>query len=497
MALLERYLVWLYADNAGHTSIHDYYLPTAGHVLGYHLEHHKTLDLQTSFERVMAYFKAKQICERWQIMGRHALARFRRFMQEERGYARLPQTMRENRLEKYQEGLPDWLVVQLSQHQQIRQQNWRRSRLQDAIVNFWSSHSRLWRWLFAEYDIQEIGDIKRSYIHSYIDHRLALKMSVGSVNLELRAFQGTLRFLQERDFEVPQSLLRLPGLRAADELQRYLTDEQVRRLQAEFERCVQVEDTPARRRNALLNRAVFYLLWQAGLRTSEIEDLLLLELDLPHKQLTIREGKGKKDRTVYLTARTCVVIQEYLEVRGSSHTDHIFLYRHEPLGKDLVRNRIKAAGRRAGVKVTPHQLRHTFATQLVNTGCRITTIQALMGHKRLSTTLVYAEVHNHTVAEDYYTAMAKVEQSLEGYLRKPQAEKPAENGHDSGANGNAAHLLSLVTALQVELLPESQQVLVMELKRGLKAMAKPPDKAPRRQVVNEQKSYPQEIGYPP
>lgn len=293
VALLERYLVWLYADNAGRTSIHDYYLPTAGHVLGYHLEHHKTLDLQTSVERVKAYFKAKQICERWQIMGRHALARFRRFMQEERGYARLPETMRENRLEKYQEGLPDWLVTQLSQYQQIRQQNWRRSSVQDAIVNFWSSHSRLWRWLFAEYDIQEIGDIKRSSIHAYIDHRLALKMSVGSVNLELRAFQGTLRFLQERDFEVPQSLLRLPGLRAPDELPRYLTDEQVLRLQAEFERCVEVEDTPARQRNALLDRAVFYLLWQAGLRTSEIEDLYLPEMDLKQKLLTIREGKGK------------------------------------------------------------------------------------------------------------------------------------------------------------------------------------------------------------
>jgi hypothetical protein len=200
---------------------------------------------------------------------------------------------------------------------------------------------------------------------------------------------------------------------------------------------------------------------------------------------------------VYLTERICVVIREYLEIRGSGHTEHVFLYRHEPLGKDLVRDRIKAAGKRAGVKVTPHQLRHTYATQLVNAGCRITTIQALMGHKRLSTTLVYAEVHNHTVAEDYYTAMAKVEQSLAGYLSKLQAEKLAENGHDSGENDNAAHLLSLVKALQVELLPESQRVLVMELQRGLKAMAKTPDNAPRRQVVNEQGMYPKEIWYPP
>ena len=100
-------------------------------------------------------------------------------------------------------------------------------------------------------------------------------------------------------------------------------------------------------------------------------------------------------------------------MRGQGPSDHVFLYRNAPLCKDLVRDRVKAAGERTGVKVTPHRLRHTFATQLVNAGCRITSIQKLLGHRRLNSTMIYARVHDRTVAEDYYAAMEIVEQQLD------------------------------------------------------------------------------------
>src|SRR5919108_6244935 len=100
-------------------------------------------------------------------------------------------------------------------------------------------------------------------------------------------------------------------------------------------------------------------------------------------------------------------------VRGPGPTEHVFLYRNQPLCKDLVPARIKTAGQRAGVKVYPHRLRHTAATQLLNAGCRVTSIQKFLGHKELSTTMVYARVHDQTVAEDYFAAMERVEQRLE------------------------------------------------------------------------------------
>jgi site-specific recombinase XerD len=73
---------------------------------------------------------------------------------------------------------------------------------------------------------------------------------------------------------------------------------------------------------------------------------------------------------------------------------------------------LNAIGDKVGVKVFPHRLRHTCATQLLNAGCRVTSIQRFLGHKELSSTMIYAKAHDQTVAEDYFAAMEKVEKGL-------------------------------------------------------------------------------------
>jgi len=70
-----------------------------------------------------------------------------------------------------------------------------------------------------------------------------------------------------------------------------------------------------------------------------------------------------------------------------------------------IRARIQVAGEAVGAKVYPHRLRHTCATQLLNAGCRITSIQRFLGHKKLNTTMIYAKARDQTVADDYYAAM--------------------------------------------------------------------------------------------
>ena len=144
-----------------------------------------------------------------------------------------------------------------------------------------------------------------------------------------------------------------------------------------------------------------------------MEDLRLEDLDLESRKLTVRRGKGLIDRTVYLTGSVIHVLRSYLGVRGMGPTDHVFLYRNQPICKGFISSRLKACGLQLGVKVHPHRLRHTCATQLLNAGCRITSIQRFLGHKRLNTTLVYARVHDQTVADDYFMAMSSVERRLD------------------------------------------------------------------------------------
>ncbi len=171
----------------------------------------------------------------------------------------------------------------------------------------------------------------------------------------------------------------------------------------------------------------------------------LLDLDLTGRKLMVRKGKGLSDRAVYLTDTVVAAVRAYLPVRGLGPTDHVFLYRNLPLCKDLVRGRLKAAGERTGVKVYPHRLRHTCATQLLNAGCRVTSIQKFLGHKRLNSTMVYARVHDQTVADDSYSAMTRVEQRFD--IAPPVAQENENNGSELLNDDEREQVLDLIDQL--------------------------------------------------
>jgi site-specific recombinase XerD len=412
VTLLQQYQTWLLSSGASPEVVRIIDLPMAGHVLGLTLRPHPQLDLETDLNLALDYLNAKQLSPGWTQVCQRSLAKFRRFLRQQRGQPDLSLSPRSLDSTHYCSGFPNWLVEALSHYQRLMQRNWRPGHLDKQLLSFWNSHTHLFRWLFERYPIAEVSDIKRQYILDYFDDCLAKKYALSTINKHLRCFQAVLRYLQEQDYLVPQVLLRLPGLKEPDRLPRFLTDEQVCLVRDDLEGRVEQTRSPVQQRDALLNRAAFYLLWQGGLRLGELEELRLEDLDLAGRRLTVRDGKGRTDRTVFLTNRTVTCLQAYLDRRGMGGSDHVFLYRHRSLRKDLIPARLKAAGQRVGVKVSSHRLRHTYATQLLNAGCRVTSIQKLMGHRHLNTTMIYARIHDRTVAEDYYAAMARIEQDL-------------------------------------------------------------------------------------
>ena len=292
----------------------------------------------------------------------------------------------------------------------------------------------------------------------YIDWRLAMGASVRGVNGDLRTFNGFLDFLQEQGLPVPHALLRLKCLKEPEPLPKFLTDQQVRALRDDFERRVEAANNAAHRRDALLDRACFYLLWQAGLRRGEVEDLRQEDLDLEGRRLTVRRGKGMLDRTVFLTDTVVSVLKAYLAVRGPGPTDHVFLYRNQAISKDLIHGRLKASGKRTNVPVYAHRLRHTCATQLLNAGCKITSIQKFLGHKRLNTTLTYARAHDQTVQEDYFRAMSSVEKRLDLMDQEEEKEEPV-------SEDERGQILALTAQLEEpELSPEARLVIVAQIR---------------------------------
>ena len=409
--LLERYRVWLMGGGTSPAVVNVLHIPTAGHLLGLSLKPHLQLNLESDFDRVMDYVAAKGMCDEWRKNTRCSLEKFRQFLRHEHGLIEV--TFRPASHARYCTGLPDWLVAQLEGYCHLRQSGWRAARLKEQTQRFWATQTPLWRWLFTHYAITSLMDLKRQYLLDFVDDHLTKGSAVSTINNLLRCFHAFLLHLQDQGLQIPRALLRVPFLKESDHLPRFLTDEQVRLVRDEMERTVVEAGSVVVKRDALLMRAAVYLLWHGGLRLGEVEELRLEDLDLAGRKLMVRNGKGQKDRAVYLTETAAGAIAAYLPVRGQGTTDHVFLYRHRAVQKDLIRCRIKAAGERVGVQVTPHRLRHTCATQLLNAGCRVMSIQKLLGHRQLDTTLGYARVHDQTVSADYFAAMARVEARLE------------------------------------------------------------------------------------
>lgn len=410
IAALERYRIWLSSGGASEEVIKRIYLPMAGHVLGLNRKPSNQLDLAADLQKAMDYILAKGHGPDWTDICRVSLEKFHRFLSNERGQVVFKINAYD--VAAHTAGLPEWLVQELVRYQHTKERNWREARLEENIRRFWSSHQRMWRFLVEQCGVQTLADVKRKQLAEYVDLRLGQGKAVKGVNGDLRTFHGFMAFLQSQDYPVPQTLLRVPCLKEPDPLPRYLTDEQVVQLRDDFEgRVSQAKDARARR-DAQLDRAIFYLLWQCGLRKGEVEELRQEDLNMGGRRLTVRNGKGQADRTVYLAEGVDRAVREYLRVRGMGPTDHVFLYRNQPISKDLLHGRLKAAGERVGVTAHAHRLRHTCATQLLNAGCPVTSIQKFLGHKRLNTTMVYARAYDQTVEADYFAAMSRVEQRL-------------------------------------------------------------------------------------
>lgn len=147
----------------------------------------------------------------------------------------------------------------------------------------------------------------------------------------------------------------------------------------------------------LRDRAMVELLYGTGMRRAELAQLSLKDLDLEQGTILIRQGKGRKDRVVPVGRKAKEAIHDYLDLsrarllRGG--TDRLFVGNGgRPMTSEYLSSRIQTLGARAGLKLTPHMLRHSCATHLLKGRADIRHIQRLLGHQSLQTTERYTRV---------------------------------------------------------------------------------------------------------
>ena len=239
-------------------------------------------------------------------------------------------------------------------------------------------------------------------VMAYIDCLLDRGLSPKTINCHLGSVRGFYDYLRHEEvLEIANPVKRGYLLRLPKPLPRHLKDEEVTRL---------FEVIKGRR-----DRAMFLVMVRCGLRVEEVAGLALGDIDLRRARIIVQKGKGSKGRVVYVSNDAHQALVVYLKARPTSRARNLFLVekgtmRAQPISVRGIQKRIESYARRAGLKVSCHDLRHTMATQLLNADAELVTIQDLLGHSRITTTQRYCRVSNLKVQRDYYKAMEIVMQ---------------------------------------------------------------------------------------
>ena len=247
-------------------------------------------------------------------------------------------------------------------------------------------------------------------IDAYVDYLHEKRMQPASINCYMaiiRVFYAYLKYEELVPLTNPvKSAMRL---RVPKPLPRALREDQVDRF---FDVIKGKRDW-----------AMFRLMLRCGLRVEEVANLTLGAIDLKQLRLMVLNGKGSKDRVVYISADAAEGLTAYLKLRRHCRMKKVFLvekgdYKGKPISVRGIQKRIEYYAKKSGITISCHRLRHTMATQLLNAEAEVETVQDLLGHNWITTTQRYCKVSNVKVKKDYFKAMRVIlSQSPNGRIK--------------------------------------------------------------------------------
>jgi integrase/recombinase XerD len=233
---------------------------------------------------------------------------------------------------------------------------------------------------------KQISELTRADLRKWIASLSREGLAPASVARAVSATRGFFKFLMldghiknhpAEDLDTPQRFAYLP---------KFLTEDEINRLLAAPD--VSTEE-------GIRDRAVLEIMYATGLRVSELVNLKTTDIDLL-AGLVVCHGKGNKERRVPLGKSAIHWLQQYAAMKagyGKQSLPYMFLHRGRPLTRQMAWSMIKRHAEKAGIRnVSPHTLRHSFATHLLQHGADSRSVQALLGHSDISTTQIYTHI---------------------------------------------------------------------------------------------------------
>ena len=232
---------------------------------------------------------------------------------------------------------------------------------------------------------QSLLNIKESSVNQYISYLFGLKLKSSSVNRKISSLKSFYLFLLKKKLiryspfsEVisPKQEKYLPASMSESEVEKLLNSPDVSK------------DIEQR------DKAMIEMLYATGMRISELVNLKITDIDMNRSVIKVM-GKGSKERLIPFGESASEALFNYLKIRKDSSSKEVFISNR---GKKITRvafwQRIKVYLLRENLKISisPHTLRHAFATHLLNRGADLRSVQLLLGHSDLSTTQIYTHI---------------------------------------------------------------------------------------------------------
>jgi len=249
-----------------------------------------------------------------------------------------------------------------------------------------------------------VEDAVHMTISCYVDNLMRKRLVPKTINCHLNCIRQFYHYLREEEgIAITNPVRKSHMQKMSRPLPRHLRDEQVE----DFFKVVK----------GYRDKAMFMLMLRCGLRVEEVANLTMGVIDVKRRTILIEDGKGAKDRVVYMSNDALQALAAYLRVRPVFGVRKIFLAEKGPcIGKPIsirgIQRRMEYYARKAKVRVSCHHLRHTMATQMLNADADLSTIQDLLGHSNVKTTQRYCRISNLKVQRDYFKAMEVIMQRM-------------------------------------------------------------------------------------
>ncbi|MBK5229839.1 MAG: tyrosine recombinase [Thermoleophilia bacterium] len=274
----------------------------------------------------------------------------------------------------------------------------RRRGLADATRRAYISDLlQLAEWATARQD--EVADLDLKSLRRYVQRLSGDGLAATSLTRKIASIRTFYATLVEREAAHQNIAELLTTPRRPRDLPRILSKTEVAKL---------LDAIPTSTPLELRDRALFELAYACGLRAGELIALTLRSVDLDEEQVRV-EGKGGRTRLVPVGELATSSLRDYVDrgrprLDGGRQATALFLTKSgKPLQPSDVRRRLQGCLRRAGVAagISPHALRHSFATHLLNGGADLRSVQELLGHRSISATQIYTRVESSRLRAQY------------------------------------------------------------------------------------------------